>query len=93
MTLWERSHYASLVMDIQAELLAEIETFLRSRGISATKFGVLSVNDGKFVPRLRSGANMNVATIRRVRAFLMESADAIPPPPDESSPPDRASAA
>jgi hypothetical protein len=57
-------------MDTQSQLLAEIEDFIGSQKIAATTFGKMAVNDGKFVSRLRSGANMTLATIARVKAFL-----------------------
>ena len=58
----------------QQALIAEIEAFLAVDGMAETTFGRVVVNDGKFVPRLRSGANMTLATIERVRAFLRERA-------------------
>lgn len=57
-------------MSAQSDLLAEIEAFLPHRGIKETTFGLLAVNDGKFVPRLRSGANMTLATLAKARTFL-----------------------
>lgn len=57
-------------MSTQDELLAEIEGFLRTRSIAETTFGRLAVNDGKFVGRLRAGANMTLATVSRVREFM-----------------------
>jgi hypothetical protein len=61
---------SSAFMSTQAELLSEIETFLAVRKMAATTFGRLAVNDGKFVPRLRSGCNMTLATVERVRCYL-----------------------
>ena len=58
----------------QGALLNEIEAFLRGRLVAETTFGRLAVNDGKFVPRLRAGANMTLATIERVRRFMREAA-------------------
>jgi hypothetical protein len=57
-------------MTQQAQLLAEIEAFLATRKMAETTFGRMAVNDGKFVGRLRTGANLTVATIERVRAFI-----------------------
>lgn len=57
-------------MDTQVQLLGEIEAFLKTRKIAETTFGRLAVNDGKFVGRLRSGANMTLQTVSRVREFL-----------------------
>jgi hypothetical protein len=60
-------------MTTQAELLAEIEAFLRHRKMAETTFGRLAVNDGKFMGRLRAGANMTLATVERVRVFIREN--------------------
>ena len=60
-------------MDPQAQLLREIEEYLQERKIAETTFGRLAVNDGKFMSRLRGGANMTLATINRARTFITES--------------------
>lgn len=57
-------------MSAQSDLLAEIEAFLPKRGIKETTFGLMAVNDGKFVQRLRGEANMTLATINRAREFI-----------------------
>lgn len=62
-------------MTPQEQLLTEIEAFLAPRKIAETTFGRMAVNDGKFVGRLRSGANMTIATIDRVRAFMRTQAE------------------
>lgn len=67
-------------MDTKAQLLAEVEAFIQARQLSDTAFGLHAVNDGKFVRRLRGGANMTLATIDRVRAFIHTHADAHAPP-------------
>jgi phosphopantothenoylcysteine decarboxylase/phosphopantothenate--cysteine ligase len=51
-------------------LLAEIERFLGRSGMSATKFGVASVNDGHLVRNLRRGLGVTLKTADRVRAYL-----------------------
>jgi hypothetical protein len=61
-------------MTPQAQLLAEIETFLATRDIAETTFGLRAVNDGKLVGRLRDGANMTLATVERVRAYMRAEA-------------------
>lgn len=71
-------------MTTQSELLAEIEAFLADRGgMAETTFGRLAVNDGKFVRRLREGANMTLATIDRVKVFMEASAQ--PQPADKAA--------
>jgi hypothetical protein len=57
-------------MSTQSDLLAEILEFLPERKIKETTFGLMAVNDGKFVDRLREGANMTLATIDKARAFM-----------------------
>jgi hypothetical protein len=57
-------------MTAQSDLLAEIEAFLPKRGIKETTFGLMAVNDGKFVKRLRDGANMTISTLDRAREFI-----------------------
>lgn len=61
-------------MSAQSELLAEVESFLANRKMAETTFGRHAVNDGKFVGRLRGGANMTVATIDKVREFIRNHA-------------------
>lgn len=57
-------------MDTQTQLLSEIENFLSTRKMAETTFGRMAVNDGKFVSRLRVGANMTLATIERASAYI-----------------------
>lgn len=52
-------------------LLADIEVFCASIGISESTFSRRAMNDGKFVGRLRSGAGVTVATVDRVRAYIV----------------------
>lgn len=59
-------------MDMQTQLLSGIDAFLAQSGMAPTTFGKLAVNDGKFVSRLRGGANMTLATLERVRRFMVE---------------------
>jgi hypothetical protein len=61
-------------MSQQADLLGEIEAFLLDRKMAETTFGRFAVNDGKFVARLRSGGNLTVATIDKVREYIREKA-------------------
>lgn len=59
-------------MDTQEQLLSRIEVFLSTRKMAETTFGRLAVNDGKFVGRLRAGANMTLATMAKADAYLCE---------------------
>lgn len=53
-------------------LLAEIDAFIRPRGMADATFGTRCVNDGKFVRRLRAGADLRTKTMERVRQFICE---------------------
>ena len=59
-------------------LLAEIEMFLASSGMSATKLGVVAVNDGHLVANLRKGASVTLKTADRVRAYIADQGGAVP---------------
>jgi len=61
-------------MDDQSELLRQIEEYCRAAGIAESTFGKKSVNDGKFVGRLRDGKRVTTATVGRVRGFLAANA-------------------
>src|SRR5262245_42663293 len=65
-------------------LLTEIEAFLADTGLTATKFGLASVNDGHLVANLRRGNSVTLKTADRVRAFMRapapaQRADAVAP--------------
>jgi phosphopantothenoylcysteine decarboxylase/phosphopantothenate--cysteine ligase len=51
-------------------LLAEIEAFLATGGLTPTKFGLAAVNDGHLVAKLRRGSSVTLKTADRVRAFM-----------------------
>ena len=51
-------------------LLTEIEAFLAESGLTPTKFGLTSVNDGHLVANLRRGNSVTLKTADRVRAFM-----------------------
>jgi len=52
------------------QLLDSITTFCRDARIAESTFGRLSVNDGKFVSRLRNGSRVTPETWQRVRDFI-----------------------
>lgn len=83
-------------------LLQEIEQFLAREDVklSETAFGKQAVNDGKFIPNLRSGRRVWPETADRIRSFMANFAgaaageqndDAAPgeptPAPEESAQP------
>jgi hypothetical protein len=59
-------------MTDQEKLLAEIDAFLAPRRMAESTFGRLAVNDGKFVGRLRAGADFRTQTAARIREFICE---------------------
>lgn len=65
-----------MIDDMQERLLAEVETFLVKRKMSATEFGLSAVGTPNLVPRLRSGSNMKMETIRKVWKYLETEAQA-----------------
>jgi hypothetical protein len=54
------------------KLLSEIEAFLTTHPVAETTFGRRAVNDGKFMGKLRDGANFTLATFARVRAYIRQ---------------------
>ena len=56
-------------MDAQT-LLQEISEYCRRTGMAESTFGRLSVNDGKFVNRLRYGGRITTDTLARVRTYI-----------------------
>ena len=57
-------------MGEQVDLLHRIEEYCRTVGIAESTFGKKSVNDGKFVGRLRDGKRVTTTTVGRVQEFL-----------------------
>ena len=60
-------------MDARQQLLNRVEEFITVRKMAATTFGVLAVNDGKFVRRLRDGSNMTLATLEKAENYLVQA--------------------
>jgi hypothetical protein len=85
LTRWDTSQYI-FAMDIKADLVTDIDAFLAQSGMAETTFGRLAVNDGKFLGRLRTGGNLTISTVDRVRAFLTSHPRRLPYVPDD---PDR----
>lgn len=57
-------------MNAQQTLLAEVEAFLLVSGMAPGTFGHATVNDGKFVARLRRGGSVTLETAERIREFI-----------------------
>ncbi len=55
--------------DIQT-FIGEIEDYCRDNAIAESTFGRLTVNDGKFVSRLRAGRGVTMRTVDRVRKYM-----------------------
>lgn len=52
--------------------LREIDAFCREAAISESTFSRRVANDGKFVGRLKEGADLTVGTMDRVRKYMAE---------------------
>jgi hypothetical protein len=59
-------------------LIAEVEAFLERHAMSATRFGLASVNDGHFVRELREGKDIKLSTAEKVIGFMAKH-DGMPP--------------
>jgi hypothetical protein len=57
-----------------AELIQLIERAAHTRGLAASTFCRLAVNDGKLIGRLRDGGTVTLDTVRRIEAFATEDA-------------------
>lgn len=57
------------------QFLAEIDTFLRRTGMSATAFGKEALNDPSFVHDLRNGREPTLGVVRRVGEFMRDRAE------------------
>ena len=67
---------------MQAEtLLREIAAFCRETRMAESTFGRRSVNDGKFVGRLKHGGDVTISTVEKVRSFISEQAQRQPAEP------------
>ena len=73
----------------QERLIQEIEAYCKEAGIAESTFGRQTVNDGKFVGRLRDGKGVTTATVAKVRKHLeneQKSSSAKPPKPQRATP-------
>ena len=57
-------------MSEKQRLLDHIETFLARSGMTATAFGEAAVNDGHLVRELRSGRDVTLKTVERIRHYI-----------------------
>lgn len=74
------SPLSSPVMATVATLLKEIDDFCRDAEMSEATFSKRVANDGKFIGRLRAGADLTVGKLDQVRAYIAaERAKATPP--------------
>lgn len=53
----------------------EIEAFIAGQKMTAAEFGRRVVHDHKLVARLRSGKDMRLTTIKKVRDFISSNAE------------------
>jgi 2,4-dienoyl-CoA reductase-like NADH-dependent reductase (Old Yellow Enzyme family) len=55
---------------IDRDLIARIEKFIARGGLSATSFGMKSVNDPRLVADLKDGRELRRKTRERIEAFI-----------------------
>ena len=60
-------------MDDAPALINDIEDYCRRHGMAESTFGRLSVNDGKFVGRVRAGGRITTRTLARIQDFMAET--------------------
>jgi len=58
--------------DARAQLLSDIEEFLRRNNMFATEFGRRVANNTALVTRLRSGLDVRLETADRIRKFMAQ---------------------
>ncbi len=63
-----------LPMTLAQELLAEVLTYIATRGIDPTNFGKAALNDPSFVIKLKAGRQPKSDTIDKVREFMRQAA-------------------
>jgi hypothetical protein len=51
-------------------LIEDIEEFKTRMGMTATRFGQLSVGDGNFIRAIKTGRTPSLGTIDKVRQFM-----------------------
>lgn len=71
-------------MAIVADLLASIERFCADTDLSESVFSRRAANDGKFVRRLRDGADVNVGTVERIHSYIAAERDRLGKPDREA---------
>lgn len=59
-------------MALRDDLLLEIEAFLERSGMAPGTFGTYVAKDGKFVNRLRAGADVRTQLLERCREFIRD---------------------
>lgn len=65
-------------MSTRETFLAEVETYLVRSGMTDRAFGLATMNDHKFVPRLRAGGDTTLDTADKVRRWMRENRPARP---------------
>ncbi len=58
------------MMDTRTQLLTEIAAFQSKVKMSDAKIGLIALNDGKFLPRLRAGRRCWPETAKKVRDLM-----------------------
>lgn len=55
---------------METELIKKIENAATQRGVAASTFCRLAVNDGSLIRRLREGKSVTLATVSKLDAFI-----------------------
>ena len=57
-------------MSLRAELLQDIDAFLKRTGMSPTRFSERSTGDRTLMISLRAGRDLKLSTVEKIRAFM-----------------------
>lgn len=62
------------------DFIDEIDAFLARTGMTETRFGISALGDPNFIFDLRSGRDVRLTTVERVRQFMVDYRPEEPPP-------------
>lgn len=69
-SMWFKSSKQEHSQDLWDRILVQIDAFLEESFMAETTFGLLSVNDGKIVSRLRAKKNITTAMVEKLMTFI-----------------------
>lgn len=59
-------------LDLVEQLITEIEEYCRLSHTAKSTFGLRAVNDGKLLDRLKDGKGITLASVNRIREFMLD---------------------